>query len=149
MWPAPRTKLNSGLVLLWNSAEILVSSLHLRTRIWVHAMIDLLKKSLSIYQSGRKEIRNSFLVFVECVGGMIGLVKKSSICQKGRKEIRNSFPVFLDSVGGHNKDFGTLFEAFGTAQRHVWGQLVLTNIFNKFDSFLLFLDGCRWCHVYF
>ena len=41
-----------------NSAEIHVLGPHLCTRIWVGAMIDLLKKPLSICQSGWRQIRN-------------------------------------------------------------------------------------------
>ena len=46
-----------------NSAEIRVLGLHLCTWIWVHVMIGLLKKPLSIYQSGWKEIQNALPVF--------------------------------------------------------------------------------------
>ena len=60
--PAPQTKLNSDSVRLRNSAEIFVLGPHLRTRIWVGAMIGLLKKTWSICQSGWKEIQNALPV---------------------------------------------------------------------------------------
>ena len=47
--PTLQTKLNSGLVRLRNSAEILVRGPRLWTRICVHAMIGLLKEPLSIF----------------------------------------------------------------------------------------------------
>ena len=53
-----RTKLNSGQVRPRNGAEILVLGPNLRTRIWARAMIGLLKKPLSICQSGWKDFRN-------------------------------------------------------------------------------------------
>ena len=51
---------------LRNSAEILVLGPNLCTRIWLYAMIGLLKDLLSICQSGWKEIWNVFLVPVIC-----------------------------------------------------------------------------------
>ena len=51
--PAPQTKLNSA-----KQRKIIVLGTHLCTRIWVRAMIGLLKKPLLICQSGWREIRN-------------------------------------------------------------------------------------------
>ena len=55
-------QLNSGEVRLQNSAEILVLGLQLCTRIWVRAMIGVLKMPLLICQSGWREMRNVFPV---------------------------------------------------------------------------------------
>ena len=46
----------------WNRAEILALSPHLCTRIYLHAMIGLLKKPSSICQSRWKKIQNILLV---------------------------------------------------------------------------------------
>ena len=59
---APQTKLNSGWVRLRNIAEILDLGPHLCTRIWLRAMIGLLKKPLSICKSRRKEIQDAIPV---------------------------------------------------------------------------------------
>ena len=59
---APQTKLNSGWVRLRNIAEILCLGPHLCTRIWLRAMIGLLKKPLSICKSRRKEIQDAIPV---------------------------------------------------------------------------------------
>ena len=61
-YPAPQTKLNSGQVRLRNNVEIFVLVPQLCTRIWVRAMIGLLKTSLPICQSRWKEIQNALLV---------------------------------------------------------------------------------------
>ena len=55
--PAPQTKLNSA-----KQRKIFVLGTHLCTRIWVSATIGLLKKPLSICQSGWQEIRNALPV---------------------------------------------------------------------------------------
>ena len=54
---------------LRNSAEILVLGPHLSTRIWVRAMISLLKKPLLICQSEWKEIQITFQYLVDTVAG--------------------------------------------------------------------------------
>ena len=53
---------SSGSVHLWNSAKILFLGPHVCTRIWVCAIIGLLKKPWSICQSGWRGIWNVFLV---------------------------------------------------------------------------------------
>ena len=62
------TELNQ--VYLPNSANILVRGPHLRTKIWVHTTIGLLKKPLSICQSGLRKIQNELpLLIVESIWG--------------------------------------------------------------------------------
>ena len=59
---APQTKLNSGWVRLRNSAGIRDLGPHVCTRIWLRAMIGLLKKPLWICKSRWKEIQNAIPV---------------------------------------------------------------------------------------
>ena len=56
------------LSIVLNSAEILVLGPHQCTRIWVRAMIDLLKKPSSICQSRWNKIETLFRYLVESVG---------------------------------------------------------------------------------
>ena len=62
---APQTELSR----LQNRAEILVLGHHLCTRIWLRAVIGLLRMLLSICQSGWREMWNAFPVILESVEG--------------------------------------------------------------------------------